>query len=153
MENIDLIRKIAWSFHHTTGLEFDDLLQEAALAYLHALKTYDPKRGKITTYMWVCMTSHLKNYLKEEYKHIDPVTDSIEDIEPSEHPIINPVPFWESLSRDAQEITDMILRAPRPFVKVNKSQAQNRVRQLMCQKGWDNSRIRKSIQELKLVYF
>jgi RNA polymerase sigma factor (sigma-70 family) len=153
MENIGLIKTIAQSFHHTTGLDFDDLFQEASLAYLHALRSYDPKRGKITTYMWVCMTSHLKNYLKEEYKHIDPVTDSIEDIEPSEHPITVPVPFWESLSRDTQEIADMILKAPRPFIKANKTQVQRRVRQVMHQRGWDNRRIRRSIQELKLVYF
>ena len=40
MEHINLIRKIAWSFSTSTGLEFEDLFQEAALAYCEALKTF-----------------------------------------------------------------------------------------------------------------
>ena len=40
MEDINLIRKIAWSFHHTTGHDWDDLFQEGALAYLECLAKY-----------------------------------------------------------------------------------------------------------------
>ena len=51
MKHLNLIRKIAWSFHKTTGLDWDELFQEATLSYLKALKTYDKKRGAITTYV------------------------------------------------------------------------------------------------------
>jgi len=75
--NINLIRKIAWSFHKSTHLEFDDLFQEAAIAYHVALKSYDPAKGKITTFATHCILSHLKNYTRKELKvhgwleHID----------------------------------------------------------------------------------
>jgi RNA polymerase sigma factor (sigma-70 family) len=153
MENLNLIRKIAWSFHHTTGLEFDDLLQEATWAYLHALKTYDPKRGRITTYVWVHITSHLKNYLKQENKHNDPI-DFIEDIEIEmlDHSYVTPTPFWESLSQDAQEVAEMVITSPKPFITHGKPKARKRVKQVMINRGWDLNRMCIAIKELQLLY-
>ena len=108
MENINLIRKIAWSFHFTTGLEWDDLFQEAALAYLVALKYYDPDRGALSTHMWCSITSHIKNYLKKQNEWYD-VVFPIEEIEevPSD-----PDELWEMIGENGKKVLELIVRFP-----------------------------------------
>ena len=106
MENINLIRKIAWSFHNTTGVEWDDLFQEAALAYYEGLSKYKSKEGKISTFMWHVISSRVLDFLRKEKKNIV-FSEPVEDIfvtttayQPS---------FFEELTKDAQEIAKMIL--------------------------------------------
>lgn len=148
MKNINLIRKIAWSFHRTTRLEWDDLFQEAALAYLEALPGYNPEKGRITTYMWRCITSRLKDYLKEERKYKQPIC-SIEDVN-VDRPVAY-TPLSESLSNDAQSITDIIRSTPKKFIALTPQLAKRRVIKIMIRKGWSRTRVWRSIQELKLV--
>ena len=83
MKDINLIRKIAWSFHKSTGLDWDDLFQEAALAYLEALQSYDKRKGKLSTHAWHCIVSRLKNYWKKEREWQEPLLD-IEEALPQE---------------------------------------------------------------------
>lgn len=69
MENLNLIRKIAWSFHHVSGIDWDDLFGEAALAYFEAIESFDPDKGKESTYIWYCIRNHLVNFCKKEARH------------------------------------------------------------------------------------
>lgn len=151
MENISLIRKIAWSFHHTTGLEWDDLFQEAALAYCEALKNYDPKRGiKITTYMWWCISSDLKNYLKKQEKQNGHIC-SIEDVD-VDRPV-NTTPIFESLSKEATEIANMVLSSPKIFDNLPPELAKRNIaRVLINRKGWSWRRVWVGIRDLKLAF-
>jgi hypothetical protein len=71
--HLNLIRKIAWSFYNTTGIDWQELFSEASLAYCEALKNYDPKKGRISTYLWNCIKSHLLNFIKEERKYQTPL--------------------------------------------------------------------------------
>ena len=149
MENINLIRKIAWSFHNSTGEEWDDLFQEAALAYLEALKTYNPKKGKITTYMWWCITSHLKNYLKLKEKqtgHLQP-EENLPDTKPA-------VPTnLENLTEDAQQIADMIVQNFVKYSTINPQQAGKEIaKQMFREKQWSWSKVRSGIQDLRLAF-
>jgi len=73
MDNLNLVRKIAWNFHYKTHLNRNDLFQEAYLAYYKAMKTYDPSKGNISTYVYSCISSKLKNYAKLEKKYQEPL--------------------------------------------------------------------------------
>lgn len=75
MKDINLIRKVAWSFHQTTKLDWDDLFQESAIAYLEALQTYNKKKGQLSTYAWHCMVSRLRNYWRTENEYQTPLCD------------------------------------------------------------------------------
>jgi len=68
-DSLNLIRKIAWSFYNTTGIDWQELFSQASLAYCEAISSYNPKKGKITTYLWSCMKSELLNFIKEENKY------------------------------------------------------------------------------------
>jgi len=149
MNNINLIRKIAWSFHKTTGEDWEDLFQEAALGYLEAMHSYDPKRGKISTYMWWCVTSRLKTYLRKEATLTNHLC-SIED-----HPVDIPVvdnPLFESLTDDAQQIARTVLRCPKKFVASKRDSAYGRLRRVFHHKGWEKERVQRGIKDLEMVF-
>ena len=150
MENINLIRKIAWSFHHTTGVEWGDLFQEAALAYCEALERYDPERGKITTYMWWCITSHLKNYLKEQKKWNGNIC-SIEDVD-VDRPV-SPSNRFETLSKEALQIAEVIFSNPCKYSSIDPQSAKKEIaREMIEQKHWSWHRVWIGIQDLKLAF-
>lgn len=52
------------SFGARFGLERDDLYQEATLALLHALHSYDPERSSFRTYAAVCIEHQLRAVLR-----------------------------------------------------------------------------------------
>jgi len=145
MENINLIRKIAWSFHNTTGLDWDDLFSEAALAYCEGLKTYDEKKGKISTHMWHRITNHLNDYLKQEMRdngHIDYVSDYDVD-----YPV-SPQFFFEGLSNEAYEIAKLVLTCSKKFAVLTPEQADSRIYDVMENRGWSSEKIKRGLADL-----
>jgi|WetSurSiteA1Bulk_404760.scaffolds.fasta_scaffold32458_3 RNA polymerase sigma factor (sigma-70 family) len=138
IEHINLLRKIAWSFHRSTGIDFDDLFQEAYLAYNYAMKTYDPKRGKITTYLWWCIGSELKRYVKRE-REAWGVVVSFDD-EPATYALPDhqePASvFLDSLTEEARELAAIILSAPKIFIEIPPPDAKQRLANVLVRKGW-----------------
>ena len=148
--NIDLIRRIAWSFHNSTGEEWDDLFQEAALAYCEALKTYNPEKGKITTYMWWCISSHLKNYLKLEKKQTEHTCSEEEIVE---HPSASFQGGFEKLSKDAQQVAAMVLSNPSKFLADTPQCARVKITKAVFKENhWSWNKIRTAMQDLRLAY-
>jgi DNA-directed RNA polymerase sigma subunit (sigma70/sigma32) len=164
MEHIGLIKKIAWSFSSSTGLEFDDLFQEAALAYCEALETFDPKNGKITTHMWMKISSHLKDYLKttEEFKckrqqvktHQEALAMKQKRFSTEILDIDRPISFtnfFDSLSEDAQRIATVIIETPELFDSIPQQEVIIRVTESLLKKGIKMSRIWIGMKDLKLA--
>jgi len=104
-ENVNLIRKIAWSFHTSSGLDWDDLFQEAVIAYLYAMKTYTPDQGKISTYVWNFISNTLKSYLERETR-IYPIQGDLED---AQHEVQLSFPFWEKIPESIMPEVELIL--------------------------------------------
>ena len=149
MENINLIRKIAWSFHHSTGMDWDDLFQEASYYYVKALDSYDPSKGvKLSTYMWTAVSNYLKNYLETEQKHR---LISIDDTDLRYHPAKDPIPFWESLTTEAQEIGEYVLRNSMEFVCLKPEDVDFIVYFIFMHKGWSPEKIEAGLLDLKRV--
>lgn len=167
MENNNLVRRIAWSFSTSTGLSFDDLYQEGIIAYLEALKTYDKDKGRISTYMWACISNQLKNYVKEENKHRDN-TVSIVEIVPSEfgedlpanefeHELIDndfdrQISFMESLTKGASELLDVIIDSQMELLCLNKNDVNDKIKEKMKVSGWKRNKILGDLKELKIAY-
>src|SRR5690606_24956843 len=61
---LNIVRKVVWSYARSTGLDFDELCSEAYLAYLEAAPSYDPERGKKSTFIWRAVQNHINNLLK-----------------------------------------------------------------------------------------
>jgi RNA polymerase sigma factor (sigma-70 family) len=166
MENINLIKKIADSFSVTTKEEFDDLFQEGALAYLEALKTYDPTKGQLTTYMWYCIHNRLTNYLKEQEKERECIIpleyfEVISDPDSQEKEYRNileelyeeqPSYYFENMSKEAQKLADVVLKDSTDFLFLNKKELKEKVRTQMTEQGWSLMTIFKSFRELQTIY-
>lgn len=71
-KHINLVRKIAWSFHKTTGIEWDELFSQASLAYLEGMKFYKPEKGAQTTWAYQWITGELINFCKREKRFRNP---------------------------------------------------------------------------------
>ena len=66
---LNLVRKIAHSFK-STGLEFDDLVQEGLIGLYEAHKKFDEKRGAtFITFATHCIKNRILAYIKQEQKH------------------------------------------------------------------------------------
>ena len=61
---LNIVRKVVWSYARSTGLDFDELCSEAYLAYLETAPSYDPSRGKKTTFLWNVVRNRINNLLK-----------------------------------------------------------------------------------------
>lgn len=147
MQDINLIRKIAWSFHHTSGLDWDELFSEALVCYVEALDNYDPDKGtKLSTYMWNVITNYLKTYLEREQKHR---TVSIDDTDLMFQPSRDPTPFWQGLTTEAQDIADYIVRNSMEFVCLTPEDVELLINIIFIRKGWTDEKISAGLSNLK----
>jgi len=155
MEHLNLLRKIAWTFHKSTGLDWDELFQEASLSYLKALKTYDPEKGKITTYIWCHVMSDLKDYEYKERLYHAPLCDLKEACNKveSQSSLWTFIPeglekVIDLISRKA-EVIDSLLMAEKPESKIK---ARNYIRSLLFQEGETLDEVRGTMLELKHIF-
>ena len=145
MENERLIRKIVWSFHLTTGLDPEDLFQEAYLAYVDGMKLYNPNKGAITTYMWYCVTSRLKNYLKQEDKHRQHLLPLIFAM----HEPVNINPIFEDVSQDVAEFIESVVKINDNVVPLTRKNAVREITKGLSKEGWNIERIIQTITDVK----
>jgi DNA-directed RNA polymerase specialized sigma24 family protein len=147
---LNLIRKITWSFHKTTGLDWDDLFSEAVESYFRAMEHYDAEKSGITTFVSIYITHSLVNYIKKQKEINEPMT-SIDEEDFYYLPSNEPSPFWEYLTQDAQKIADLICRYSKHFVCLDTEQAEQRVIQIMTHPklGWSEERTLAGLRDLK----
>lgn len=150
IENEGLLRKLSRVFHQSTGIEIDDLFQEASIAYLKAIDKHDPEKGKLSTYAWWCISNHLKNYVKEERSHQFSLSVFDEEIE-NEFSYC-PSNYFENLPEDALEVAKVILRTPKLYVTRTEEDVVARLKNVMEKRGWPRSKTVEAINVLKLVY-
>ncbi len=69
---LDIARKLAWSFSRSTGLEYEELFAEACLGYAHALSNprYDPTKSKFTSFAYWCIRSQLLTFVDRKKRTI-----------------------------------------------------------------------------------
>lgn len=104
MRNRNLIYKIAWSFHNTTGIDIQELISEATLAYLKSFKKYNKNKGKFSVFIWRCMESALVNFCKQENKYHQFITE-LNGYDKGYNPFL---PFEEIEELFPQEIKETI---------------------------------------------
>jgi len=150
-ENINLIRKIAWSFHRTTGVEWDELFSEACLSFVIGLRSYNPKKGKLSTHLQKCITNHLIDFTRR-YHDIVPASDLIDEnalgyqtSEPDSSFFYN----FNSLSEEAKYVCDMILSSPEEFLEESRKLARKHIIDKLRKEGWSWPKIWKSFREIK----
>lgn len=117
--NLNLIRKIVWGFvKGNPGLEFDDLFSEACLACLEAQASYNPDKGKESTFVHHVVTNQLRTLLKKEAVKLAELQYATEmeevtcsNTNPEQQVIIQEEwrEFFNSLSPKSKRICEMVL--------------------------------------------
>jgi hypothetical protein len=167
-DNLNLVRKIAWEFHLSTGLDWEDLFSEASVAYVEAVRIHDPERSSITTFIWWSVCSHLKNYLKKENKYRDFTVlcdtyfdESAEGV--SEDKLLSSMVssidraidesrFFDSLTEEAADVAKVVLKNIDILIVQTPEDAKQKIAQLMTEKGSSWRQIWKGIKDLKLAF-
>jgi hypothetical protein len=137
--HLNLLRKLAWSFHFTTGMDREELFSEASLAYCEAMQNYDSKKGRSSTYMWNCVKSHLLNVVKRENKYRLPL-HSLENMEIYSHDfsLFEFIPIFHK-----KDIGEAIQKALQDEKATQ--------RKLKLKYGWSDFVIHQAITDMKIL--
>jgi RNA polymerase sigma factor (sigma-70 family) len=146
MKDINLIRKLAWSFYYTTGIDWNELFSEVSLAYCEALQNFNPKKNnKFITFAYVSIRNHMITYLSRRSKQIE--TIPIEDLEYADH-IFTP---FNDLDEWTLEVIDTINQKPLRYLKTEPHRARLILARDLKNSGWKRIHIIRSFAKLKKV--
>jgi hypothetical protein len=154
MKDMGLIRKIAWSFHRSTGLPVEDLIAEASLAYVEWSPKFDQERGTISTFMYPRIRCHLVDYCKKQYEsRCDPIADDLDTglVCPDENTASqeNRTAFKQALQNSPEEVKYlawMIFQSPGEFLG---HASRGKVKDKLREHGWTWSMIWRTFAEVK----
>ena len=144
-----MIEKLALRYHHSTGIDLDELIGEATLAFLEACHTFDTsKYVKLSTYTYTCIQNRLLSFIHEEMKWKNPGLEEID----MRYMSTNPTPFFvifEQFSKDCQHIANMVLKNPTHYACQPPKLARGKVVKDLRKQGWSWPRIWSSIKNMK----
>lgn len=151
-----LIKKISWSWHKTTGIEFETLESEANIAFAECQHNYNPKKGKFSTLLWHAIESRFKNLLKRNHQNrYDGIEVELEDMALStpcnqERNCIF-ANLINSLSKEAKEITSIVLEAPADLLQMipKPRLSKHQLTKYLRLKGWKIPTIMRAFAEIR----
>jgi len=149
MKDINLIRKIAWTFQVKYNVEFEELFCEASLAYCEALQSFDPlKNSKFSYYAYKRMEWRLLDFLNMENK-IETVEDTYEEV-----PATIRTPFEEllqSLPTEVLPIVKIVTENKDRFEIMSPTSSRHEITEALRQQGWSWPVIQDTFRALKLA--
>jgi hypothetical protein len=144
-QNINLIRKIAWSYHQTTGIEYDDLFQEACLAWLENKPRWNAQKGRITTFMWYCIQNHLNDYLKDQKRFYSP----LKELTTKQDKPVYQKHYFETLPMEAITVAELVLSNPMQYVCCTTENVITTISETMLHDGYNKNTISVGIKYLQ----
>ena len=139
---LDLLRKIAWSFHITTGVEYDELFGEACLCYCETIKKYDRSKGAVSTFVYQSTINWIKVFLRnyQQFSYIEELA-------------YDPVPmvYYDFLDDYSDNVNQVLTLADLYNMQDRKNPSTNQrlLKEELSEKGWDQKRISSALQETK----
>jgi len=157
---LNIVRKVVWSYARSAGLDFDDfdeLCSEAYVAYLEAASSYNPEMGKKSTFIWTVVRNHINNLLKAKREvpvddeAIDMIIEEREELDPEQ--VVLAEESWrelfESLSPDAKMIF-FLLNSNEVYINTDKPrEARGIIARELKARGWSENKIWATFREIK----
>ena len=153
MKDLNLIRKISWSFVKSTGEEFDELFSEAALGYMKAIRSYNSEKAKLSTWAVKIMTNQLITFCAKEKTYGDFLEFFENDI-PGQDNIEGKYLFKEwiqNLSQDSQLICKTIFEAPDEILAESSKASRGKLVRKLRSLKWSWSRIWNGVRDIKIA--
>lgn len=153
----NFLRKLAWSYNKSSGVDFEELFSEATVGYTVAINTYnEDKKVPLINWIALCVKSKLNNYLYHQKKV--PCTffdEEIEDMIPAPD-TIDPQEDWDSrinkIGPAARQICDIILASQDEYGSMPGRAVRGKLRQVLREKGWTHKKIWDAYDELKAIF-
>jgi len=153
---LNIVRKVVWSYARSTGLDFDELCSEAYLAYLEAAPSYDPAKGKKSTFIWNVVRNHINSLLKAKKevpvdKDIDMLIEERDELDPEQ--VVLAEESWrelfESLSPDAKTICLLVNNGEVSLNTDKPREARGIIARELKARGWGENKIWATFREIK----
>jgi DNA-directed RNA polymerase specialized sigma24 family protein len=150
-EHQNLLYKIAWSYHKTTGVAFSELLSECYLGFAHACQTYAPEKGKFSTWVWHNATHTLNAMWGKKRKEranevpMDATNLNRKASNNPEHICIARDTIFSELNKEAQTIAYLLFTIPDEQKPSNRTELKNQLRN----EGMSWPQIWRGMKELK----
>lgn len=148
LNHLKMIKKIAYSFHVSTGIEFEDIYQQACVEWIDKVHTWDSSKCKISTYMWNVLVNNLTTYTNKLKKHREPLEEFTVKFDEA----VSSNYLFEKLPFEALAIVDLVAFNPSEFLFVDKSQAINKIEDKMVKSGWNLGQIRYGVKEIEKTF-
>lgn len=155
-KHVNLIRKITWSFHNSSGIEWDELFSEACVAYYEALNSYDPMNStKESSWVYTCIQNQLKSFIKAEIRSKNLI--GIEEWAAQRMDVPDYEYYFEEafkeVSKDVRIVINTVLKNPNRYVRIGlgtKEGIGNLRKDLRNVGHWDFFRINKVMKDLRV---
>lgn len=147
---MNLIYERAWSFHRTTGIDLNELISEATLAYLEAERNFDERVGiKFTTMAYKAININLIKYARAINKsHIIFVDNISEQFgQNATLPRYNEFNL-DKFPENVKNFFQIVLNMQNQFEEDNKRN-KRLIRQKLREQGWSHSLISITLWEVK----
>lgn len=150
---LDLIRKLAWSFNQTTGIEFEELFQEGCYIWCTEKyrKRYDCRKAAFNSFMYIRIRNRFATMAKKEKNRIttSPIDDEIDthDTRPNPEQSTDFRNIIENLTDDARFVIGLIFESPYEFF--NLTRPNKKMIERLIEEGLTKGRARQAINEIK----
>lgn len=145
-----LLQSIAWSFHRTTGIDIDELIGEANIAFVHSFHSYQKNRAeKQSTFIQKTVSNHLTNYINKQARTCKSMEELTDVNMPRTNGIDHALLFRETLaelSNEAQKIVHFICAVPEP-----RKVSTGTIKKEMYGYGLTKTAVKKGLSELRTL--
>jgi len=151
-DHLGIAKKLAWSFHQSTKLPYEDLLSVGYEGLVQSRTLYTSKKGSPSTFFYHVVRSRLIDYCRHEnyFHQID-----FESAKPflGKHANQHEEYCWkeslQQLSKEAFEVCQIIFESPADFLSSSKKASRGKVYRTLRKKGWSWPSIWRSFTEIK----
>jgi hypothetical protein len=143
-----LIWKICWGYSKRTKIEINELYQEAYLAYLGALKTYNPEKGALSTHVYYAILSKLSHYYQKEVVFKRSKKEIIKS-----KPNFNSYSLFEKVTKDVFEAINILFSYDHTKLStINKNSAKTKIKGILIENGWEEKQIKTTLKNFQLIF-
>ncbi len=149
----NMIYKIAWSFHKTTGIDFKELESESNWLFVRAAGKWDGRRkkAKFSTYLYRVLTNGLIRFVNKWGK-FHPPEEVIESYEILIKGCDKETRILSKLSDEGKEVAQMLLNIPSETLEIiSPRKIRGDLRRELRFQGWSFPLINKTISEIREV--
>jgi DNA-directed RNA polymerase specialized sigma24 family protein len=155
MVPLNIIKKVAGHFkRYNPEIDYDDLFQEAACAFLQSQKTFDSsKNDDPLGWAYIQMKYAILNYRNKENKH-----KVVENLSEEPTTPLDPLSLLiqkeeiKELSKEAQQVVKTVLFNPSEFTKIVPTEAKNKIKRELKKQGFRHVQWAHVWKELKTVF-